>query len=194
MRRVVLGLGNPGARYQGTRHNVGQAIVEHFVAAERVTRTERENSCRWCEARPDVVLAVPQVYMNESGAAAVWLLGRFDLAPLDLLVVHDDLDLPLGRMKLKRGGGSAGHRGIDSIADDLVSPEFCRLRVGVGRPEPGTEVIDWVLAPFAEAERATLARVIDAVATGIRVWLDESFERAVGQVNGIRLEASTDAC
>ncbi len=154
-----------------------------------------EATCRWRSRQGGVTAALTAVYMNESGQAAAWLLERFELEAADLLVVHDELDLPLGRMKLKRGGGAAGHRGVESVAEIVGTDEFPRLRVGVGRPATGAiDVVDWVLSPFAEAERELLDRVLQAGAGGIESWIENPLERARAQINGVRLEASRSDC
>ncbi len=195
MGRVVLGLGNPGTKYEGSRHNVGHELVAAWAGETAASSWRSETTCRWCPREGGVTAALTAVYMNESGQAAAWLVERFGVEAADLLVVHDELDLPLGRMKLKRGGGCAGHRGVESVADMVGTEEFSRLRVGVGRPAGGAiDVVDWVLSPFAGAEREVLDRVIQAGVGGIQSWIEDPFERALAQINGVRLEPSRSDC
>jgi peptidyl-tRNA hydrolase, PTH1 family len=150
---LVVGLGNPGARYAPTRHNIGRRAVEEI--AERLGGSWRD---RWhgrvCETRDGdqrLALLVPETFMNESGRSAAPALRFFKLPPERLLVVHDEIDLPLGDIRAKRGGGLAGHNGLRSIVQSIGTQDFLRVRIGIGRPERGDPrpVADWVLQPFA---------------------------------------------
>jgi peptidyl-tRNA hydrolase, PTH1 family len=150
---LVVGLGNPGARYAPTRHNIGRRAVEEI--AERLGGSWRG---RWhgrvCETRDGdqrLALLVPETFMNESGRSAAPALRFFKLPPERLLVVHDEIDLPLGDIRAKRGGGLAGHNGLRSIVQSIGTQDFLRVRIGIGRPERGDPrpVADWVLQPFA---------------------------------------------
>lgn len=145
---AIVGLGNPGARYRGTRHNAGAAAVSHLAAAagERLAPAHRSlvASARLGDRR--VILAIPQTYMNDSGQAVAAVVRYYRLDPTDqLVVVHDELDLPLGRVRLKFGGGLAGHNGLRSVAKALGTQDFWRVRIGIGRPEGRIDVVDWVL-------------------------------------------------
>jgi PTH1 family peptidyl-tRNA hydrolase len=166
---LVAGLGNPGPEYRDTRHNVGFMVTSELARRHGVTFRSKY-SARFGELRVDgrkLALLEPQTFMNDSGrsvAAAV----RFYKLPLPaLLVVHDEVDLPLGRLQARLGGGLAGHNGLRSIARQLGSPDFVRLRIGVGRPERGDPrpVADYVLAPFEPEDdvEAIVARAADAV-------------------------------
>lgn len=149
---LVVGLGNPGSRYRTTRHNAGFMVADRL--AERLDAGWR--SCfsgRFSEARDGelrVALLKPETYMNDSGSSVSAALRYFKLEPGQLLVVHDEIDLPLGDVRAKLGGGLAGHNGLRSLADHLRTQDFARVRVGVGRPERGDPrpVVDWVLTPF----------------------------------------------
>ena len=155
MPKAVVGLGNPGSRYARTRHNAGFMVVDRLARAHGVALADGRHQSLWAELRlgdDNVVLVQPQTFMNRSGLAVAGFAAELGLAAADVLVVHDELDLPLARTKLKRGGGTAGHRGLESIVEHLGTREFPRLRVGIGRPAGEREVVDFVLEPFAEAE------------------------------------------
>ncbi len=149
---LVVGLGNPGSRYRTTRHNAGFMVADRL--AERLAASWRSRfSGRFSEARDgELRLAIlePETYMNDSGRSVSAALRYFKLEPAQLLVVHDEIDLPLGEVRAKLGGGLAGHNGLRSLADHLRTQDFARVRVGVGRPERGDPrpVVDWVLTPF----------------------------------------------
>jgi peptidyl-tRNA hydrolase, PTH1 family len=150
---LVAGLGNPGGRYADTRHNVGQMAAEEL--ARRLGGSWRGKfKGRIAEVRDGderIGLLVPETYMNDSGRSVAEALRFFKLPPEQLLVVHDELDLELGDVRAKRGGGLAGHNGLRSLADNLGTQDFLRVRVGIGRPERGDRrpIADWVLQPFA---------------------------------------------
>jgi len=134
-------------------------------------------------ARRAVLLAKPLSYMNLSGEPVSELCAVRGISPVELLVVHDELDLPFGRLKLKRGGGSAGHRGLASIAASLDTSEFHRLRVGIGRPPTGREVADFVLEAFDGEEVAALPSLLERAADACALWLELGIEAAMGRVN-----------
>lgn len=177
---LIVGLGNPGAAYAGTRHNVGAALVEELARRQRASlrRRGRVREAETQIAGRKAVLAVPTTFMNVSGPPVAKLAGKQSVAPEDLVVCHDDLDLVLGRVRVKVGGGTGGHRGLDSLGTALRSREFARLRIGIGRPPAGTDPADYVLARFAPEERdavtAALARGID----GLEVYVRDGLEAA----------------
>jgi len=150
---LVAGLGNPGGRYADTRHNVGQMAAEEL--ARRLGGSWRGKfKGRIAEVRDGderIGLLEPETYMNDSGRSVAEALRFFKLPPEQLLVLHDELDLELGDVRAKRGGGLAGHNGLRSLADNLGTQDFLRVRVGIGRPERGDRrpIADWVLQPFA---------------------------------------------
>jgi peptidyl-tRNA hydrolase, PTH1 family len=177
---LVAGLGNPGREYANTRHNVGFLVVDEL--ARRHGGTFRSKfSGDLSELRIDghrVALLKPQTYMNESGRSVQPAVKFFKVEPESLLVVHDEVDLELGRLQARLGGGLAGHNGLRSVAKSLGTPEFTRLRIGVGRPERGDPrpVSDWVLTPFTDDVDvdALVARSADAVETLLRDGLDQA--------------------
>ncbi len=177
---LVAGLGNPGREYADTRHNAGFLVVDEL--ARRHGGTFRSKfSGDLSELRIDghrVALLKPQTYMNESGRSVQPAVKFFKVEPESLLVVHDEVDLELGRLQARLGGGLAGHNGLRSVAKSLGTPDFTRLRIGVGRPERGDPrpVADWVLTPFTDDVDvdALVARSADAVETLLRDGLDQA--------------------
>jgi peptidyl-tRNA hydrolase, PTH1 family len=160
---VVVGLGNPGSRYAGNRHNVGRMVLDRFadrIGADLGQTRFKSRSASADRAGEKVLLLEPETYMNLSGEA-VWPAVRFfKLTAQEVVVVHDDVDLPLGRLQVKVGGGDGGHHGIQSIAQSLGTPDFVRLRVGVGRPAPAGDVSDYVLSNFCSDEAPMLEQVL----------------------------------
>jgi peptidyl-tRNA hydrolase, PTH1 family len=180
---LVAGLGNPGREYARTRHNLGHMVCDELV--RRLGGSYRSKfSGDLAELRLDgarVALLKPQTYMNESGKSVGAAARFFKLPPEQLLVVHDEVDLDVGRLQARQGGGLAGHNGLRSVAQHLGTPEFMRLRVGVGRPERGDPrpVADWVLTPFPpEVDvEAIVARAADAVEAIVGEGLEEAQQR-----------------
>ncbi len=185
---LVVGLGNPGAEYVGTRHNMGVEVIEELAKrhAMKFSRSTRERAMvaegRIGEAR--VVLAFPQTFMNLSGESVRPLVARFGITdPSRIVVVHDELDLPVGRLKLKLGGGLAGNNGLKSIKAHLDSPDFVRLRLGIGRP-PGTQAgADYVLRKPAKTERVELDVTVQLGADAVESILAVGLERAMNVAN-----------
>lgn len=180
---LVAGLGNPGREYARTRHNVGHMVADEL--ARRHAGTFRSKfSGELSEVRLDgarVALLKPLTYMNESGSSVGAAVRFFKLPPEQLLVVHDEVDLDLGRLQARLGGGLAGHNGLRSVAQHVGTPEFARLRIGVGRPERGDPrpVADWVLSPFTDEVdvEALVARAADAVEAVVHDGLEETQQR-----------------
>jgi PTH1 family peptidyl-tRNA hydrolase len=186
-RYLVVGLGNPGPRYAGTRHNAGFAVVD--LLAERVRGRFRAHKGR-CDvvetqlAGIPVVLAKPKCYMNESGGPIV-SISRFYKVPLErIIVVHDELDLPFGALRLKRGGGDGGHNGLRSTSTALGSREYARVRFGIGRPPGRQDPADYVLKEFAAAERKELGFLLDRTADAVEALISHGLDAAQNQFNG----------
>ena len=168
---LVAGLGNPGPRYERTRHNAGWLVLDELARRHEGSWRSKFSGALAETRLGDLRLGLlkPETYMNESGRSVAAATRFFKVEPESLLVVHDDVDLEPGRLQARRGGGLAGHNGLRSLARDLGTQEFVRLRIGVGRPGRGDprSVSDWVLSPFAPEEdvEALVSRAADAVET-----------------------------
>jgi PTH1 family peptidyl-tRNA hydrolase len=183
---LILGLGNPGGEYRSTRHNVGWMALDELEERGRFGRQRREGPAKVREGAIDgydIVTARPQTYMNVSGRAAVHLLRKYGVPPEDLIVVHDDVDLPLGRIRLKRGGGAAGQKGVLSIADALRTQEFMRVRIGVSRPLQRDLMVDYVLDRFTPDERERLGVVIPRAADAVVALVRNGLDSAMSEYN-----------
>lgn len=179
---MVVGLGNPGPTYARTRHNVGFFVADLLAArmAGRFSAHKRSNA-EVCEGRlvgRRTVLVKPRSFMNVSGGPVTAALRFFSVGPGELLVAHDDLDLPLGVVRLKRGGGEGGHNGLRSISKSLDSKDYLRVRVGIGRPPGRMDPADYVLKPFAVAERPAVALACEEAADAVELLLTRSLNDA----------------
>jgi PTH1 family peptidyl-tRNA hydrolase len=186
---LVVGLGNPGPAYRGNRHNVGAMVLD--LLAERVGGRFAKHRARAdvVEGRlgplpaPRVVLAKPRSYMNESGGPVAGLCGFYKIPVEQLVVVHDELDLPYGSLRLKRGGGDNGHNGLRSITRSLGSREYLRVRFGIGRPPGRMDPADYVLRDFSGAERKDLDVDLDRAADAVEALVREGLEPAQNRYN-----------
>jgi PTH1 family peptidyl-tRNA hydrolase len=180
---LVVGLGNPGKEYAGSRHNVGADVVLALAARHGASLRSGKEHALGDVARIGgrrVALAIPTTYMNESGRAVAPLVRRHGIADLsDLVVIHDELDLEPGRVKLKVGGGLAGHNGLRSIRDHLGSADFTRIRIGVGKPPSAAAGADHVLRKVPKAERATLEVAVQEAADAVEAILADGVEAAM---------------
>ena len=167
---LVVGLGNPGPKYEGTRHNAGfwlaDRLAERLGAAFRADRRFPLDACEAGGPAGRVRIVKPSTYMNRSGQAVGAVAGYFRIAPAAILVAHDDLDLPAGTVRLKEGGGHGGHNGLRDVAAHLGTRDFARVRLGIGRPGPGRDPIDYVL----ERPRAEERRLIDEAIGQVLEW------------------------
>lgn len=182
---AIVGLGNPGRRYRGTRHNVGRDVVER-VAAKLGVRLADDGWARTARAkfgRAAVLLAVPETYMNVSGQAVGDLVRRRRVRPERLLVVYDDLDLPLGRLRLRPGNGAGGHNGVRSVIEHLGTKAFPRLRVGIGRPPAGVAAETFVLERFRPEERTVMGEAVERAADAALAVVSDGLEAAMNRVN-----------
>ena len=167
---VVVGLGNPGVQYAHTRHNMGFLVLDRLAARAGVRKWGEAALARVAEAEVEdvpVVLAKPQTYMNRSGASVVRLVERYGVPLERLVVVHDDLDLPFGVLRIRTRGGHGGHNGLRSILQALGSGEFVRVKVGIGRPAGKGDVVDYVLGPFDPDQAAEVPAVVERAAEAV---------------------------
>jgi len=186
-RFLIVGLGNPGPRYAATRHNAGFFVLDELAGRMSAPFKTQKTRCEVAEGRlagSPAVLAKPTSYMNESGGP-VSLVSRFyKLDVANLIVVHDELDLPFGTIRLKRGGGEGGHNGLKSISSALGSKDYVRVRFGIGRPPGRQDPADYVLREFAAAERKDLEYLIDRAADAAEAVLTEGLTAAQNEYNG----------
>ena len=193
---LVVGLGNPGPGYAGNRHNVGQMVLDELAGrAGSVFRSHRSRAAV-AEGRlgvlaggapgPKVVLAKPVTYMNLSGGPVAAVSQFFKIPPGQVLVVHDELDLPFGAVKLKRGGGEGGHNGLRDITKALGTKEYVRARVGIGRPPGRMDPADYVLRDFSTTERKDLPFVVADAADAVELVVTQGLERAQLEVHTAR--------
>lgn len=193
--KLIVGLGNPGLVYAHNRHNIGFICLKHLARAWGIKLDKKQGKARTGRgevAGTEVVLARPQTYMNLSGESVAPLVRKFDIELDDLLVIHDDLDLPLGKIRISRGSSSGGHKGVSSIIHALGSREFPRLRIGIGRPpvpDSGhgemveSDVVRYVLSDFTGAEEAVITPVITVVGEAALCFLSEDIARVMNRYN-----------
>ncbi|MBI5427730.1 MAG: aminoacyl-tRNA hydrolase [Nitrospinae bacterium] len=173
---LVLGLGNPGPRYERTRHNAGFLAVDFLTGKHRIKLAERKfySLCGNGEVGGcPVMVCKPMTYMNESGKSARSITAALRIPPENVIVVHDDIDIPFGKIKVKHKGGAGGQRGVLSIMEALRTDLFSRVRIGVGRPEHKDDIVDYVLSPFENGEWSELDRVIEQAAELVERTLRE---------------------
>jgi PTH1 family peptidyl-tRNA hydrolase len=196
--RLIVGLGNPGPAYEGTRHNLGYLAVRRLAGdlglpgfrpwkyglATAASRSRRRRGVHGAPAAEDAtVLLLPTTYMNESGTAVAAFLRGHVVGPSDLIVVHDDLDLPAGRLRLRLGGGSGGHRGVASILGELGREDFVRVKIGIGRPPAGVDPVDYVLERPSPVESEMLQDCAHRAAGVVLVVLREGLVEAMNRYN-----------
>ncbi len=183
---LIIGLGNPGKAYADNRHNIGFRCINKLAKLHGISLAQRQ-----CQAQfgigqiadTEVVLAKPRTFMNLSGRSVGLLKQRFQTPLTDILVIHDDLDLSLGKIRLQQGGGSGGHKGIESIIAQLGSRDFPRLRVGIGRPQEDEDAAAYVLSDFSPGERVVIDDAIARVTEAILCYLREGIVAAMNRYN-----------
>jgi len=188
--KLIVGLGNPGTRYAHSRHNVGFMVADRFTRAHALAFARKRFSARLAEGNiggARVAIAKPQTYMNLSGEAVGKLVAFYKIAPHDLFVVYDDLDLPLGKMRLRSKGSAGGHHGMESIIARIGTSDFPRLRVGIGRPNPDADM-DHVLGNFEDDERAVMDETFARAVEAIDVWLSQGITIAMNKYNRRKTE------
>ena len=181
-----MGLGNPGAEYRYTRHNVGFRVVA-ALASELGTKLGAGRgdfvTGRATLAGEDIVLVLPLTYMNRSGHAVRTVLDQLSIAPPDLLVICDDVQLPLGRLRVRRAGGAGGNNGLASIIESLGTEGFARLRAGIGTEKPSEDRVDHVLIPFCDHERPAAEEMIREAAAAVRMIITDGIDAAMNEIN-----------
>jgi PTH1 family peptidyl-tRNA hydrolase len=186
---LIVGLGNPGAEYAQTRHNAGFLLVEKLAAQWKADWTnERKFKARMAKSDRQgkrVLLCEPQTFMNLSGETVGEVAGFYQLPLPQLIVAVDDADLPFGEIRLRPGGSSGGHHGLESIEQHLGSREFARLRIGIGRASGARQITNYVLGKFESAEQELLAKILERAANQVECWLAAGLQKAMSQFNGV---------
>lgn len=188
--KLIVGLGNPGRSYARHRHNVGFMALNHFARTEGIKFDRKKGLARIGTGKVDdaeVLLARPQTFMNNSGQSLSRLIKKFKVDLKDLIVIHDDLDLPLAKTRISFGSSSGGHKGINSIIQELGSQDFIRIRIGIGRPNKPQisedDIIAYVLSDFTPAERRAIAKIVPSVSEAILCLLKEGLTPAMNRFN-----------
>jgi len=192
--KLIVGLGNPGRFHANNRHNIGFMCLNHFAKKHGISFDKKQSRARigiGKVASNEVVVAKPQTYVNLSGQSVSLLVKKFNINLDNLLVIHDDLDLPLGKIRIRQNGSSGGHKGVDSIISYLESQNFLRIRVGIGRPTTTegsdqinkADIIDYVLSGFTPEEKQALNQVIPGVSEAIFCILTEGLTTAMNKYN-----------
>lgn len=186
--KLIVGLGNPGREYAASRHNVGFSCISYFARQHKIALESKQAHARVGQGQvfdTAVLLARPYTFMNQSGKSVKALAKKYGISLEDIIVIHDDMDLPLGKIRIRRGGSGAGHKGINSIRAELGSQEFARVRVGIGRPDntDETDVIDYVLCPFTPEEKAVITQAIPKVSEALLCIIDQGIAIAMNRFN-----------
>jgi PTH1 family peptidyl-tRNA hydrolase len=184
--KVAVGLGNPGKKYAGTRHNVGFEVLAELARRHGGARPRVRFEAELTDipvAGEKLLLVAPQTYMNASGRSVRQLIDFHEIAPTDLLVICDDINLPTGKLRLRRSGSAGGQKGLENVIQHLGTPDFSRLRIGIGLPPAGRDSADYVLERFHKSERETIDAAITAAADAVEVWLAEGIDRAMNRYN-----------
>lgn len=192
--KLIIGLGNPGRIYAHNRHNIGFMCLNHFAKTQGIHFDKKQGLARTGvgeAADSELIVARPQTHMNLSGQSVSRLVKKFKISLDDLIVIHDDLDLPPGKIRITKGSSSGGHKGVDSIITHLGSPDFLRIRVGIGRPpivessakDKEAEIIGYVLSDFTSEEKKTMTQVISKVSDAILCLLSEGVTTAMNKYN-----------
>lgn len=185
--KLIVGLGNPGDKYQGTRHNVGFDVIDALARQEGLKLTDqkfRADFTIWRVRDEKVLLVKPYTFMNLSGEAVLPLMSYYNISPDELVVVYDDLDLEPGKLRLRQSGSAGGHNGVKSIIEMLGTQDFKRVKIGIGRPQYGRKVVDHVLQRFDTDDRALIEQKIDQTTDLLRAWAKgETFVQLMNQYN-----------
>jgi PTH1 family peptidyl-tRNA hydrolase len=182
--KLIVGLGNPGLRYFDTRHNIGFLVIDQLADLYEAALNRKDFDAHWGKVAlggTSVLLVKPTTFMNLSGYAVQGLAHFFDIAVSDIIVIHDDLDLPFETIRLKKGGGDGGHKGVMSISEQLGDSGFMRVRLGIGRAQGLMSPRDYVLQPFSREEEDLLAAVLDRACGAVAVTLSEGIQAAMNQ-------------
>lgn len=187
--RFIVGLGNPGLAYRVTRHNIGFMVIDRLARKRKISISKRRFKARYGEGDiggERVILLKPQTYVNLSGFSIKGLLSHYRGSLKHLVVIHDDLDLNFGRIRITQGGGHGGHKGVQSIMESLGGADFIRLKIGIGRPREAMDVRAYVLQPFENVERTYLSGIVSRAVEAVETVLTEGVEKAMNVFNVAR--------
>jgi PTH1 family peptidyl-tRNA hydrolase len=182
--KIIVGLGNPGIHYEWSRHNIGFMVVNRLAEVHRIPVGTRRFKSLFGKGSIDsepVILVKPMTYMNRSGEAVAKIVPFFKVGMKDLIVIHDDLDLPFGKLRIKQRGGDGGHQGIRSVIEAISGNNFLRLKIGVGRPPEEMDPAEYVLTPFSGKEKSSLDNTLTRAAECLAVILHEGIETAMNR-------------
>ncbi len=183
---VAVGLGNPGKKYESSRHNLGFQVIDRLAAGYDLTSWENKFEAQLVRGQTEgqrFLLAKPQTFMNNSGEGVAYLLTRFSAQPADLVIIYDDMELPLGRLRIRVSGSDGGHKGMRSIITTLETEAFPRIRVGIGHPPPEQDPVSYVLGHFAEEDSTIITESAEAVVAAVDCLLEENIDMAMNRFN-----------
>lgn len=186
--KIIIGLGNKGEEYNWTRHNIGFEFVNFFSEKIKCSFNKKNKLAIWGEKSikgKKIIILKPMTFMNLSGVAVLSLMKKFKTGIDDILVIHDEIDLSLFKIKIKKGGGDAGHKGIHSIINELKNDKFARVRIGVGKPESKSEVIDYVLSKFNEEEKVKFLEKFNIICDFVMNFIFLGYEKSVSKFKDI---------
>lgn len=178
---LLCGLGNKGSGYTFTRHNIGYLVIDRFSERFKLPVTKKDSGCR-IGMKEGLILAKPDTYMNLSGGPVAKLAGKFKISTDSIIVVHDDLDMDLGRMRIRLGGRDGGHKGVRSVIEAMGSGDFYRLKIGIGR-NPAIPAEEYVLSRFGQEETGELADIIDTACEALKTFVDDGGAKAMSLFN-----------
>src|SRR5690625_4504218 len=184
--KCIIGLGNPGKKYAQTRHNIGFIVVDELIKKNQEQLTKNKFKCNYELSRlhgEKVLYVQPQTFMNLSGEGIRPLLDFYKISVEDIMVIYDDLDLPVGKIRLRTKGGHGGHNGIRSLIDHLGTKEFKRIRIGIGRPIDRTPIVNYVLQPFAKVEQEAVNEAIQLASDACEQWMEQHFTHVMNEFN-----------
>ena len=183
---LIAGLGNPGLAYRGTRHNVGFLVVDELASRGEMSLKKRKMGARYASGwlkEEEVTLIKPLTFMNRSGLSVGSAARWYKIEPKDLLVIHDDMDMEVGKLRIRLSGSSGGHRGLESIIPELGTTDFPRLKIGIGRPAENAEVVGHVLSPFAPDEKRVIDEAVARAADAVERIILEGYPQAMNRLN-----------
>jgi len=184
--KCIIGLGNPGKKYTHTRHNIGFMVMDELSRRHGIHFNKEKFKCHYQNTffqQEKVLFVKPQTFMNLSGEGVKPLLDYYKVKLEDVLIIYDDLDLPIGKIRLRKKGGHGGHNGLRSLIDHFGTREFKRMRIGIGRPTDHTPIIQYVLQPFHKSDQEDVANVIDLSANACEEWIKTTFNDVMNKYN-----------